>query len=80
MKGQAKVEIIISNPVVLKSSPLLPLSNQRKIDAVDKKDSKSRLFLMLSKLMAVKLNNDQKPRPDSRYNSPKHGLEYSRTF
>ena len=34
-KGQAKVEIIIPNPVEFQSSPLLPLNIQRKIDAVD---------------------------------------------
>ena len=28
-KGQAKVEIIIPNPVVIKSSPLLPLSLEK---------------------------------------------------
>ena len=33
-KGQAKVEIIIPNPIVFQSSPLLPLSIQRKIDAI----------------------------------------------
>ena len=34
-KGQAKFEIVILNPVVFHSNPLLPLSFQRKIDAVD---------------------------------------------
>ena len=38
-KGQAKVEIIIPNPSVFKSSPLLTLSFQRKKDAVDTKNS-----------------------------------------
>ena len=35
LKRQAKVEIIIPNSVVFQSSPLLPQSIQRKIDAVD---------------------------------------------
>ena len=33
--GQAAVEIIIPNPVVFYSSPLLPLNIQRKINTMD---------------------------------------------
>ena len=48
LKGQAKVEIISPNPVVFYSSPLLPLTIQRKIDAVDITISMSVIYFSLN--------------------------------
>ena len=48
VKRQAKVELIIPYPVVLKSSPLLPLSIQRKIGEVDITISMSVIYVSLN--------------------------------
>ena len=47
-KGQAKVDIIIPNPVVIQSSHLLPQSIQRQIDAGDLTISMSVIYFSLN--------------------------------